>query len=447
MADEDHQAHTSLWTPWLGGAGPFYQSCAVIPFDPASDAATDVEQPASTFTTGLVRLALRNVPVFLLAVLVVYVPMKLLSHSFPDNSLPAMEQVAVVLVVSGLVVGALLLLLLHQIAVPAISPSTLHRTVFFFGTAFPLAGGTGVALSVVVFGSASDPAVTVQAGYFLFVLVAGHLVYDGLALRAEHLFANLGKTDVVDSDRYERFYTDLSDVLGATISLGPVTISRALAFALILALGPIFLPVAANPWGPPDLIAYAAYSVVTLLVVAVLYEVVVLIVKFTELLQSDLLVYQPFHPDEHGGFRDFGRFATRVNVILVLAGSYVAYRFYAEGVLRLPGAGLDAPFLAFNWTVMYLGPVLAYVVLVVFWLYHSFWRMHRRMERGRKRRIEELQRRAHEKATDPDQLSHLDTEATVWEALQSAPTWPIKRQGLVGIVLIDAIPAVIPLVL
>lgn len=448
MADEDRPAHSSLWTPWLGGDGPFYQSCAVAPFDRASEGDGEVGQPEAQFTTGLVRLALRNVPVVLLAVLAVYIPMNLVRFTATGRlSLPAVDESAIVLAVPGVLLGIVWLLLLYRIAAPSFGPSRIHRSVVFFATALPLAAGTGIAVAVVVFESATEPAVTVQAGYFLFVLLAGHLVYDGLALRAEHLFANLGATTVVDSEQYERFYADLSAALGATVSIGPVTVSRALAFALALALGPIVLPVMTEPWGPPALVAYAAYSAVTLLVVAVLYEVVVLIAKFTELLRSDALVYQPFHPDEHGGFRDFGRFATRVNVVLVLAGGYVAYRFYAEGVLRIPDAGLDAPFLALTWSVLYLGPVLAYVALVVFWLYHSFWRMHRRMERGRKRCLEELQRDADDNATGPREFAEPDTDAMVWDALQSAPTWPIKRQGLVGIVLVDAIPAFLPLVL
>lgn len=105
-----------------------------------------------------------------------------------------------------------------------------------------------------------------------------------------------------------------------------------------------------------------------------------------------VVLYRPFHPDDRGGFRDLGRFATRVDVILVVAGGYVAYRFYAEGLLNLPSGGIEPSLLGITWVVLYVGPIAAYVFLVLFWLYHSFWRLHKKMEGGRQQRIEELQR-------------------------------------------------------
>ena len=36
--------------------------------------------------------------------------------------------------------------------------------------------------------------------------------------------------------------------------------------------------------------------------------------------------YLPYHSDGRGGYRDIGRMAMRINVILILAGMYYAYR-------------------------------------------------------------------------------------------------------------------------
>ncbi|WP_147445875.1 hypothetical protein [Halorubrum sp. Atlit-9R] len=348
--------------------------------------------------------------------------------------------------VGGIGVGLVWAYLVYRLLASVISGSGMYRSLLFFATALPLVAGTAYAvyIALIVTGSDAEPALTVQAGYFLFVLVAGHLVYDGLALKTENLLTQLKNSSIVSQPAYDEFYTELTAVLGDTLTIGPIAIPRSAAFALVVAVGPLLLPVIVSPWAGWGEIAYVVYAIVTLFVIAMLYDVFVLVYKFTDLLQRDILRYQPFHPDDHGGFRDFGRFATRVNVILVIAGGYVAYRFYAEGVLNIPAGGVEPTLLGLTWVVLYIGPIAAYASLALFWLYHSFWRLHQKMEEGRQKRIEELQRVTESDDQQPRQdFADLDVSATAWESLREAPTWPIKRQGLFGILVIDAVPVVI----
>lgn len=456
MTDDDSEpAQKSHWERWTGDSGPFYRACAVIPIDSVSESAavpSERRQPAVRFTTGLTRSLLRNLPVVLLLVLAIYFPATLYQNTLTGRlqfALPRLTLETVGLLVPGVLVGGLWLYLIYRIIATSIQSSSLHRSVVFFATAIPLAAGTGHAAYTAWTnaGSGAEPAITVQAGYFLFVLLAGHLVYDGLALKTENLLTRLGETSIVTQPAYDEFYAELTETLGDTLDVGPVTVPRSVGFALAVALVPILLPVIVTPWRWWGGLAYVAYSTVTLFVIAMLYDVFILVYQFTELLRRDILTYQPFHPDDHGGFRDLGRFATRVNAILVVAGGYVAYRFYAEGILHLPSDGFGSSLLALTWATMYLAPIGAYVFLVLFWLYHSFWRLHRKMEKGRQQRVEELQRLARSGTKDPTEFTDLETDAPAWESLQGAPTWPINRQSLFGILVVDAVPVVLTVVL
>ena len=376
----ENDAHRSRWKRWTTDEGPFYRSCAVFPFDELSDENVPTRngerKPTVEFATGSVRLLLRNIPAFLLLVLAVYVPVSILGYARSGRiplSVPSLQLSSLLLAGLAVLLGGIWLYVLYRVITPTLGDRPIHRTVVFILTTTPLAVATAHAVYTVGTSAASisKPPVTIQAGYFLFVLVEGHLVYDGLALRTENLFKQLGSTGVVDQAKYERFYEDLAATLGDTVDIGSVSVPRSVAFSFVLALGPILLPVVALSWGWTAIIAYVPYSIVTLFVIAVLFDVFVLVYKFTELLRNDVLRYQPFHPDEHGGFRDLGRFATRINVILVVAGGYVVYRFSAEGMVNFPTAGFGSSLNALTWVLLYVGPIVAYVFLVLFWLYHS----------------------------------------------------------------------------
>lgn len=457
MDDADTEpAQQSHWRRWTGDSGPFYRACAVYPFEAFSDAqlpAADDGKPDLEITAGVTRSVLRNLPLVVLAVLAVYVPAKVVEFVAEGRlQVPAAspDPRTIGLLVPVVLIGTLWLYLIYRVLTSGLRGSSMRRTVVFVGTALPLGAGT-VHSAYTVWtsaGSMGEPTMTVQAGYFLFVLVTGHLVYDGLVLKTEHLLARLGETGIVTQPAYDEFYAEVTEVLGYTYDVGPVGVPRSIVFALVVALGPLLLPFAFVPFRPWGVFSYTAYNLVTLFVLAVLYDVFVLIYYFVELLRRDILEYQPFHPDEHGGFRDLGRFATRVNVVLFVAGAYVAYRFYAEGVVQLSGGAVSSPLGAVTWWLFFVGPVVAYVCLVVFWLYHSFFRLHRTMKEGRQRRIEELQRKARDENGEPSkQFADLERDVPPWQSLQDAPTWPISRQSLLGIVVVDALPVVVSLFL
>jgi hypothetical protein len=453
--DGSKPAQQSHWQRWTGETGPFYRTCAVVPFDSVSNRSDTfpAEKPDIEVTTGITRLVLHNLPVFLLAVLSVYVPT--LAFGFINKgpisvSSGTPDLATIGLLVPGALIAAVWLYLIYRIVTKPLDGSSLHRSTVFFATALSLGIGTVYTLYdvLLVSGSTGKPSVTVQAGYFLFVLIVGHLVYDGLVLKTEHLFSQLRETSVVKQEAYDKFYREMTETLGASYEVGPVELPQSVVFALVVALGPLLLPFTFTSFPLLAAIGYVAYNVVTLFVIAMFYDIFVLIYYFVELLRRDILQYQPFHPDEHGGFRDIGRFAIRVNAILFVAGMYVAYRFYAEGVVRLSETVVSSPVTALTWGAFYIGPLIGYVVLTVFWLYHSFLRIHREMKKGKQRQIEKNQRK--DQNTDQrhsHEFADVQTHAEPWQSLQGAPTWPIKRQGLVGIVVIDTIPIVASFVL
>jgi len=199
---------------------------------------------------------------------------------------------------------------------------------------------------------------------------------------------------------------------------------------------------------PPEAASYTTTVLLQVALVAALFQFGVLIRYFSKLLSSDHLSYQPFHPDERGGFRDLGRFATRVNAILLVGGGYVLFRFYTGGLRVLSGGSLETMLDFFQWTTSFVGPILVYAAIVVGWLYFSFWRMHRRMKRGREQKIEELQRR-HRSRDDlserEEQMKDIEVDWPVYEALQNAPVWPINRGSMMTIVAIDMAPMLLGL--
>lgn len=448
MTEESKSAHASYWERWTAERGPFYRSCAVFPLDSATESTADdadaTDRPDLEFTTGIPRFLLRNLPIFLLAVLALYVPASTIGAINKGRitvSLPVFRAGTVALLIPVAVLGAIWVYMLYRFLTGVLDGSTAYRSVVFFLTAIPLAAGTVYTIYTSLTSGAIPPGPVVQTGYFLFALVAGHLVYDGLVLRTENLLSKLGESDIVDAEAYERFRRERLSTLGSTVEIGPVTVSRSMAFTAVLSFIPLLMPVVALNWNLWQILAFVPYSVVTVLIVAIAYDAFVLIYVFMALLQSDVLVYKPFHPDDHGGFRDLGRFATRVNTILAIAGGYVAYRFVVEGLYYFGQGAFESTMVVLTWGVSYVAPILVYVAFVLFWLYHSFWKLHRRMERGRRRRVEECQREAREdQDTPPEEFTDPFVDAPAWEALKSAPTWPINRQGLIGIVAIDLLP-------
>lgn len=461
-----------LWQRWTSDTGPFYQACAVLGFDPVSDAdltpRAGTEKPEFQFCTGLLRLALRNTPVLLLLAASTAFVVEQLNDFYlpfgtflPLGTLSVSVQAEYLLVVS---LGILWITLLARIFRESVSTDDLqiHRTLVFFGTVLLLLAGVGYSIYLVVTNrvTGSQQHLAFRSGYFLFILLEGYLAYDGLVLRGENLFWNLRDSEIVDSEKYDKFRDRLTSNLaplelgpysvplsdeGRTI--GPVQVSRGILFAVVLLAPTIPLPLLAFETSHPLLgkIAYGITVTLQIFLVAILFQFVILLWHFRKLLSGDYLGYKPFHPDEHGGYRALGRFATRVNLMLVVAGGYVAFRFITGGLTHLHGLSNASPIWIVNWVISFLGPLLVYAGVVILWVYFSFWRMHRQMRRGRREKIQKLQQQARDDAgddttMDDGQMEDLELDAPVWESLQGAPVWPIRRRSLLGIAFLDAIP-------
>jgi hypothetical protein len=460
----------TLWQRWTVDTGPFYQSCAILGFDHFREehvprrAGTD--KPDLQFCTGSLRLALRHVPVLLLlAASTAFVVEQLNDFFLPFGTYLPLGEFSVSIQAEYLLavpLGILWIALLARIFRSSVSTESfrIHRTFVFFATTTVLLAGVGYSLYLVVTNrvTGSQQHLAFRSGYFLFILLAGHLAYDGLVLRAENLFWNLKDSKIVDSEQYDAFRRQLTDSLGPVEvgpyalptgdghSVGPVRISPGILFAVVLLAPTIPLPLLTFETSHP-LLGRIAYSITVLLqifLVAVLFQFVVLLWQFSKLLSEDYLDYKPFHPDEHGGYRALGRFATRVNLMLAVGGGYVAFRFVTGGLTHLHGFADGSVLWIVTWVISFLGPMVVYAAVVVLWVYFSFWRIHRQMRRGRREKIQQLQRQARDDIEDDpsndSRMEDLELDAPAWESLQGAPVWPIKRRSLMGIVVLDAVP-------
>lgn len=469
----------TLWQRWTSDTGPFYQSCAILGFDHFTEANVPrrdgAERPELRFCTGLLRLGLRHIPVLLLLAASTsfiigqinnfYLP---LGTYLPLDVLSVSVQVEYLLAVP---LGIVWVVLLARIFRESVSTEKfqIHRTLVFFATTVVLVAGVGYSLYLVVTNrvTGSQQHLAFKAGYFLFILLVGHLTYDGLVLRGENLFWNLKDSRIVDSKKYDDFRNQLTDSLGPIklgkytlpigengYTVGPLHVAPGILFALVLLVPTIPLPLLTFETSHPLLgrLAYGIIVALQILLIAVLFQFVVLLWQFSKLLSKDFMDYKPFHPDEHGGYRALGRFATRVNLILVVGGGYVAFRFVTGGLTHLQGFANASGLWIANWVVSFLGPIVVYVAVVVLWLYFSFWRMHRQMRRGRREKIEKLQRQAREDVEDENSpndthMEDLELDAPVWESLQGAPVWPIQRRSLMGVIVLDSMPILVPLVI
>jgi hypothetical protein len=460
----------NLWQRWLPIDGPFYHSCAVLGFDATSDAELDprpgTDKPELQFCTGLLRLALRNTPgLVLVGVALTLVIEQLNDFYLPLGTYLPLEAVLPtlgpthILGLTVIVVWAAVLVWIVRSSI-SVDNSGLHRTILFYATASTLFAGVAYAIFLVQTNrvAGTQQHITFRAGYFLFILLEGYLAYDGLALRGENLFWNLERSKIVDRQQYEQFRADLATNLGPVAvpftdeetTVVPSEVSPGLLFASVLILPLIPLPLLTYQTSHPVLgmLGYGITIVFQVFLIGVLFQFVVLLWQFGSLLSGDYLDYKPFHPDEHGGYRALGQFATRVNVMLFVAGGYVAFRFVTGGITQYRAIAGDSIVGLSTWVVSFVAPILVYLVVVVLWLYVSFWRMHCQMRRGRREKIQKLQQRARNDAPDGEELAEeeledLNLDAPAWESLRSAPVWPVKHRNLVVIGVMDTIPILI----
>jgi len=330
-----------------------------------------------------------------------------------------------------------------------------------YGLVGALVAGVGMSVFLTVTAdhpSAIEPNVVFVSGYLLLLLVAGQFLYEA-TLRIEHLFVTLGarSNDIVgDELAYRHFLTDLHDSLRLRVyGLSPSRVFGVLVaaqFAIIWLIGN----------GPQEL-DYGLGLLVNASLNAILgtaaFQFLVVVRYFNRLLNasgeySDVeLTYEPFHVDGYGGFRDLGRFAIRINMILTMAGLYLVYRLYVVGGRAIPRGGVMAigdPLSTAVWLISFAGPVVGYALGAGAWGYYSFWSMHAKMVRDKHRIARKYQGTAREVDNDRtpaagDRIGSFDdSEGPAWAALQAAPTWPLEVNKMASLLSSNVLPLLFP---
>lgn len=313
--------------------------------------------------------------------------------------------------------------------------------------------------------------VVLGSNLFLMMFIGGHLVYDGM-LRTENLFSRLidkrprvivAAGDTAD-DRaaVERAYNGFlgrfenslkselsldfsSTPVGRTVSVRTVhlfAVTFVIPFTLsglVLNHGSLVAAARLYAANPIEIVTLLVPTVLVLMNVIVFFQFLVLISYFYELLtkhrpdaDSDVdftLEYQPRHPDGYAGFRDMGKFATRVNTLLIVGGLYVVSRVYIGGLPALQQIELETlNAAAMNWGFNFLGPVVAYVLTVIVWIYFSFWQIHKTMRRGRELSIKVVAAENDGELPD-DKLDY-----------KQAPVWPINTRLFASLLIGDMLP-------
>jgi len=284
-----------------------------------------------------------------------------------------------------------------------------------------------------------EPNVVFSFGFLLLVYLAGPLVYDGMR-RTESLFTELDRSQLLDDEGARQSYREtflprFREAFGLTVGGVPATLLVSVLFVTqfvgiwLVSRGPFVLDT------PTTLVVVTAIDV---LVVVVAVQFVLLVRFLNELLTESAITlrYIPGHEDDAGGFRDFGRFATRVNSLLVLAGIYLGYRLQVQGTRDPLGPATAVsltPWDPFIWTASYALPVLVYGAVIGIWLYFSFWQIHRKMVRDKRR---EIQRERSSEGRSREDIETLQT-------YRDAPEWPINDRLLVTVFSIDVISVVL----
>lgn len=477
--------HGTVWRRWTDGGVDLHlhRACEVVPrverleqwpFVRAS--ATEGERPTFVplrdgtadapvqfrFLTGVPRQLLRHVPlVVLLATVLLFGGAELTTDvSGVSDLLPGIDGPNTLLFGVFLATLPVMFWLLSRVDI--LERHDASKALVVYGLAGFL--GVSVAVSIVLVVLADHPSdvnpnVVVTAGYLLVLLVGGLLLYEG-TLRLEHMLVSLPDQhgDIVDDERaYRRFLTRLHDGLTGQSVLG-VHPSR-LFGVLFAAQFAIFWLIGSGPqnlgYAPGLAVNFALNAVLA----TVVFQFFVLVRHIHGLFGpvdrygGRTLLYQPFHIDGHGGFRDFGKFATRINIILTLGGLYVVYRVYVVGGRGLPAGGLTAfedPILLTVWFVSFVGPVAAYTLGAGAWGYYTFWSMHAKMVRDKYELAWRYQGTDHATEVDRtpsagDRIRSFDAAGgPEWGALRSAPTWPLDVNIMLSLASGNVLPLLIP---
>ncbi len=459
-----------------------HRYCAVYPFGPDDDPAylTDEEfaevvnehdaigpdnilDDRVEFLSGFVRLVVRHTPMaVLITTFVLFVGAEFVEGvDGLSVFLPMLSPVEWVTITVGVLLYAVLLLLILDIGL--FDKVEVYKAMIVYGLITFLVIGSLISIYLVIQYTTliTNPTVLVDggqdiaggtevpnnivfvSGYLLLILLGGLLTYDGL-LRTEYLIENLDDTHIVQNKKeYEKWVDGIRDQLSHTVgeTWNPIhdwfPIRTAYLFSAVFMIQyAVYWSIGRGPQNLDFSFTVAANLLFNFLLVVVAFQFVILIASFYRLFNEDrddrprfelhsvggnrILGYLPGHTDGHAGYRDIGKFATRVNLMLILGGFYVVYRLFFQGSRVTPQElvpeSVHIMFGTAIWFQSFLAPLLLYGIVASAWMYYSFWQVHLRMLRERERHYFE-------------QTNTLD-DLSDWPLREEAPVWPINNRLL-----------------
>lgn len=436
-------------------------------------------EPELKFVTGPLRTGLRVTPMVILTVVVAMILYGELSPAVQGVSvfLPDVPQTMGLFAGGAILLWAVILALAGR--VDLIDEKELISVTIVFGLILTLAVGTTYSIYAVVTAdnpTTLPPNIVFLSGYLLMLLLGGLLVYDGM-LRTEFMIEHFGdwSHSIVPPEQRgqygnwrEGLANDLTDAL-YEFEMGDteVRIRTAYIFATVfVAQFGVLWWIAQGPQNLNSSVTLAVNVFLDFFIVVIAFQFLILIKHFHNLVTDayvntaetkavtsgtgqKIIQYEPFHIDQHGGFKDFGRFATRVNVLLILGGAYTVYRLYVQGLRVLPPTGLsgfESQFLLLFWIGSYVVPIFAYGVAAIVWLYYSFWAMHRKMILDKQALFIEEQGNRDGDGSVPavgDPVDDLESGPD-WTYLHAAPEWPINSRWLISLASANFAPVILP---
>lgn len=367
--------------------------------------------------------------------------------------------------------------------------------------------GLGTAFSFYLVTTATNPRmlepnIVYTSGYLLMLLITGSLLYDGM-LRLENLFEDLDQklivpnepvieeagvevvekcSDGTDIRTKEDAYRRFKERLAADLTHDIPVPGTGWSVRTIYLIAPLFLSQFVVVWiaqsGPQGLdfwVTLVGNVFLDLFIVAAAFQFLLLTENIHKLVndefelevrtddddgdddgddepetrQVSLLDYQPFHPDGRGGFRDLGKFALHINLILIVGGLFVVYRLYVQGARTLPmgqiPTSIDPSLAAAVWMVSYIVPLVAYVLATGAWLYYSFWHLHLKMARERERQYIRKMIESRREGSRSPPIGTVEDRLDWIEFRNAAPVWPVKSTQLTSVVSGTLAPLVLSL--
>lgn len=317
----------------------------------------------------------------------------------------------------------------------------------------------GVGFSVFLVWQSDSPAnipanIVFGSGFLFAAYISGFIAYD-LLIRTENMLENFGEKNIVpDKKNYnsvflKEFKSDLQEsFLGVPL---------AYIFGIVFTLQLVGFWYLQN--GPHQLnstIALICNAFFDAILMTAVFQFLIFIRELNLLFEDEYendnnsveLKFQPFHPDGRGGFRDVGRAAMQVNVLVIIAGLYYVYRLFVQGSRALPEGGFPAleGTTAVVWLVDFVGPIVLYGVVSMIWLYYTFWTAHLKMARDKEKMI--LQQQSSKRKENNLEITEpigTINDREGYEELLTSPEWPLDSRQIQTVVLSNIIPVFLTL--